>query len=140
MMRQTRFAKLTECKVSLNSLLEHGRREQDDTHDKEEHVVFDLGVGVDFKVPGLGRFNSVVEKRSWLDCFKNLARSLPWLIILISVVQLTVFYSISDDTSYDLLLPNSHHDVHDAGYAARTAGRDLPEVPQVVKTSTDASP
>ena len=60
--------------------------------------------GVDVVVPVLGRFNSVVERRSCGTCLRQLAGTLPWSILLVAAVQVAVEYCCERDTALALSL------------------------------------
>ena len=80
--------------------------------------------GKNVRIPVLGRFNSVVEKKSWSQSFRELSGSLPWIIILISLIQIVVFYTIDSNKTFDLSLPSDVPQDQDYGW-------DIDEVSKV---------
>lgn len=64
-------------------------------------------VGRDLVVPGLGRFNSVVERRSCSKCLKEFLVTLPWSIMLVAAAQIVLEFCCGRDASFDLSLRSS---------------------------------
>ena len=54
----------------------------------------------DIVVPGLGRFNSVVERKSWGQTLKHFLTGLPWIIIILCICQIIIFYSFDIETLF----------------------------------------
>ncbi len=71
--------------------------------------------GVDVVVPVLGRFNSVVERKSWGKCLRDFLASLPWALILVTLVQMVVQFSSDRDAIYRLALKSGEIQDHGGG-------------------------
>ncbi len=93
-----------DCKVNLIE------------EEEEEEVVVDCGGRVSLaageggagRQAVLGRFDSVLERRSCARSLRDLALTLPWCLLLLSLAQVAVEYLFGREASLALSLRSGH--------------------------------
>ncbi len=93
----------------------------------DEREVGDDNSGRDVVVPGLGRFNSVVERRSCGKCFKDLCATLPWAILAVAAVQILIEYCFDRNFSFALSLRSGGVAISDEGEEDDSGGMAMRE-------------
>ena len=83
------------------------------SNDVKELTINVIEEGKDITLPVFGRFNSVVERRSWGQSIREFVSGLPWLIILVTIIQIFIQYAFDSQKVVEYSLPNRIYNASD---------------------------